>query len=218
MAETAVLPGTAPTLATFFGEVANFPEGVLSGAHNSSVTTITLTAAVLAAWPTTGAVVIDSEVIHYTGVSGSTLTGCTRGAQGTTAASHNDASKVIPALTAKHFNLVLAELLIIGRALALTAREDVTGATTVNFSAAAWNRYHRLTGNTTYTLSNPVTRASYTLILEQDVTGSRTITFATTIKWQGGTTPTWSTTAGKKDVVNLIYDGTDWLGVASIGH
>ena len=39
-------------------------------------------------YPTTGIVLIDSEQISYTGVSGSNLTGCTRGVNGTTAATH----------------------------------------------------------------------------------------------------------------------------------
>jgi hypothetical protein len=39
-------------------------------------------------YPETGSIQIDSEVITYTGNSGVTLTGCTRGALGTTAATH----------------------------------------------------------------------------------------------------------------------------------
>jgi hypothetical protein len=39
-------------------------------------------------YPAEGSIQIDSEVITYTGNSGNTLTGCTRGALGTTAATH----------------------------------------------------------------------------------------------------------------------------------
>ena len=43
---------------------------------------------------TSGTVQIDDEKITYTGVSGTSLTGCTRGASSTTAASHSNDSLV----------------------------------------------------------------------------------------------------------------------------
>ena len=46
----------------------------------------------------TGAVLIDSEIITYTGISTLTLTGCTRGTNGTSAATHADGSAVTQAL------------------------------------------------------------------------------------------------------------------------
>jgi hypothetical protein len=58
----------------------------LNGAINSSVTSIVLTSAT--GFPATGSIFIDSECITYTGISTNTLTGCTRGTNGTTAASH----------------------------------------------------------------------------------------------------------------------------------
>lgn len=47
-------------------------------------------------YPNTGVVTIDSEKIYYTGISGNTLTGCTRGYDGTTAATHNAGATVAP--------------------------------------------------------------------------------------------------------------------------
>ena len=61
--------------------------GYLATSINSSVTTIALTDA--STYPATGTITIDSEQITYTGISGNTLTGCVRGANSTTAASHN---------------------------------------------------------------------------------------------------------------------------------
>lgn len=61
-------------------------KGYLATAINSSVTTISLTDATT--YPNSGTVQIDSEKIFYTAKSGSTLTGCVRGYDGTTAASH----------------------------------------------------------------------------------------------------------------------------------
>lgn len=53
----------------------------------ASDTDITLIEAT--SYPISGSIQIDSEVITYTGISGNTLTGCTRGALNTTAATHS---------------------------------------------------------------------------------------------------------------------------------
>lgn len=55
-------------------------------------TSITLTSATN--FPSAGFIKIDDEVIQYTGKSGNNLTGCTRGSDSTTAATHEDASVV----------------------------------------------------------------------------------------------------------------------------
>jgi len=62
-------------------------ESYLSTAINSSVTTIALDNA--STYPESGIVQIDSEKISYAAKSGNTLTGCVRGVESTTAASHD---------------------------------------------------------------------------------------------------------------------------------
>jgi len=69
----------------------------LNGGINNIVTTITLTSTV--GFPTSGSVLINSEIISYTGISSNDLTGCTRGSQSTTPASHSNGATVT-ALTA----------------------------------------------------------------------------------------------------------------------
>lgn len=59
----------------------------LSSAINSSDTTITVIDG--KSFPSSGTILIDSEQISYTGVTGNTITGCTRGVNSTTAASHS---------------------------------------------------------------------------------------------------------------------------------
>ena len=88
------LPGFGWGLATFGGTVANALTTTLNGAINASTTTIVLTTVVN--FPSTGTnhISIGSEDISYTGISGNTLTGVTRGARGTTAASHSDGATV----------------------------------------------------------------------------------------------------------------------------
>jgi len=60
----------------------------LNGAINNSVTTITVDSTT--GFPATGRIDIDTELITYTGVTATTFTGCVRGANGSTAASHLD--------------------------------------------------------------------------------------------------------------------------------
>ncbi len=81
-------------LGSWGGEAAGATTSTLNGAINDSVTTLTLADASL--FPSTGTnfVIIGSEEISYTGVSGNTLTGLTRGVAGTTAASHSDGATV----------------------------------------------------------------------------------------------------------------------------
>tara|TARA_B110000503_G_scaffold128522_1_gene199707 strand:- start:209 stop:2359 length:2151 start_codon:yes stop_codon:yes gene_type:complete len=70
----------------FGGTVSGVAETTLNGAINDSVTTIPLTDST--SFPAIGRVLIDSEIISYTGNAANQLTGCTRGTDGTTAASH----------------------------------------------------------------------------------------------------------------------------------
>ena len=59
----------------------------LDGTHTNSVTTLTLVSST--GFAASGSVFIGSEEITYTAVSGNTLTGCTRGANSTTAAAYS---------------------------------------------------------------------------------------------------------------------------------
>lgn len=68
-----------------------------------------------------------------------------------------------------------------------------------------------LGGNRTIAFAGAVTGQSFLLLLKQDATGSRTVTWPT-IKWQNATTPTLTTTASRTDIFALFYDGTDYFG------
>ena len=64
----------------------------LDGAHTAAVTTITVDSA--SAFPSAGTITIGSEDITYTGTTSVTFTGCTRGANSTTAAAYADGDGV----------------------------------------------------------------------------------------------------------------------------
>lgn len=69
----------------------------LNGTINSSVTTITVNST--AAFSASGAILIDSEYITYSGKTATDFTGCVRGADGTTAASHTTGVSVFQSTT-----------------------------------------------------------------------------------------------------------------------
>jgi hypothetical protein len=77
---------------------------------------------------------------------------------------------------------------------------------------------HRLvlTGNVTLTFPPVSAGKSFTLALVQDATGSRTVTWPASVQWAGGTAPTLTTTANKKDVISFLSDdGVNWTGFVS---
>lgn len=69
-----------------------------------------------------------------------------------------------------------------------------------------------LTGNATITMPTAVAGKSFLLMLKQDATGSRTVTWSTVV-WPGGTAPTITSTASKMDIYSFFSDGTNWYGV-----
>lgn len=90
---------------------------------------------------------------------------------------------------------------------------DTDGAT-VTFNMATSNVHTvTLAGNRTLAVSNVKVGQIFTVRLVQDSTGSRTVTWFTTIKWAGGAAPTLTTGTGKADTFVFLttssgnYDG-----------
>lgn len=85
---------------------------------------------------------------------------------------------------------------------------DTDGAT-ITFNLDASN-LHTVTlgGNRTLALSNADTGQVFVIRLVQDGTGSRTVTWFSTIKWPAGTAPTLSTAINKVDVFGFICTGS----------
>jgi hypothetical protein len=68
-----------------------------------------------------------------------------------------------------------------------------------------------LTGNATITMPTAVAGKSFIIILSQDGTGGRTVTWST-VSWPGATAPTVTSTASKKDIYSFFSNGTSWFG------
>jgi hypothetical protein len=69
-----------------------------------------------------------------------------------------------------------------------------------------------LNGNCTFTMPTATAGASITLILTQG--GTNTATF-TGVLWAGGTAPTITATASKRDILVFVSNGTSWFGTAA---
>lgn len=69
-----------------------------------------------------------------------------------------------------------------------------------------------LTGNCTFTFPTATAGRSFIMLLKQDGTGSRTVTWPAAVKWPGGTAPTITSTASKLDKYIFTADGTNWYG------
>jgi len=69
-----------------------------------------------------------------------------------------------------------------------------------------------LTGNCTFTFPTATAGKSFTMLLKQDGTGSRTVTWPAAVKWPSGTAPTITSTASKLDKYIFTADGTNWYG------
>jgi hypothetical protein len=94
-----------------------------------------------------------------------------------------------------------------------------TDGSTITFDLDASN-IHSVTlgGNRTLALSNADTGQVFVIRLVQDGTGSRTVTWFSTIKWSGGVAPTLTTTVSKTDVFGFICTGENTYDGFVIGQ
>lgn len=84
-----------------------------------------------------------------------------------------------------------------------------TDGATVTFDLSKSN-VHQVTlgGNRTLALSNVRTGSKFILRIVQDGSAPRTVTWFSTIKWPGGTTPTLTATNNKADVFGFLVTGS----------
>lgn len=70
-----------------------------------------------------------------------------------------------------------------------------------------------LTANCTLSFPDAAAGKHFRLVLRQDGTGSRLVTWPAAVKWAGATAPTLSTAASSIDVVDVMSpDGVIWVG------
>lgn len=90
---------------------------------------------------------------------------------------------------------------------------DVSGTVTFDLASSDVQKF-TLNGNKTLALTNASTDQIFAIRLLQDWTGSRTVTWFSTIKWSWGVAPTLTTTASKADMFVFVCTGSgtyDWF-------
>ena len=77
-----------------------------------------------------------------------------------------------------------------------------------------WNNGNKqkitLGNNITFTFTNPQGIGDFRIVLVQDATGGRTLTWPASCKFIGGSTPILSTSPNAIDIANVFYDGTTY--------
>ena len=93
----------------------------------------------------------------------------------------------------------------IKKANAVSEDVNATATGTVDLDWSAEDNFVlTLTGDVTLTFSNDSNAQTITLVVAQDATGGRTLTWPGTVKWAGGTAPTQSAGASEIDVYTII--------------
>jgi hypothetical protein len=93
---------------------------------------------------------------------------------------------------------------------------NATGTLTITAGATGSVKLITLTGNTTFTFSSVTSGVVFSLelMITQDATGSRVVTWPASVKWPNGAPPTLTTTGGSLDrlVFVTVNGGTAWYG------
>lgn len=91
---------------------------------------------------------------------------------------------------------------------AQTYSPSADGTATLDLSLANQHYITMPEGNITIALSNDTNNQIFYVTILQDSGGSRTVTWFSTIRWAGGSAPTLTTTASKRDAFIFVRTGS----------
>jgi hypothetical protein len=92
---------------------------------------------------------------------------------------------------------------------------NVSGVVTLGNADLPSTRLWTMTGNITLNLPTPSAAMSGTisLVLTQDATGGRTLTWPASVKWPDGIAQQPASAANSVSMIHFIWTGTLWLGM-----
>lgn len=134
----AVFPGAIATSANLY--IAANQKSALLTDNPLTIGATTVNVNSTTGFPTIGAISIDAEIIFYTGITATSFTGCTRGADGTSAAAHSVGAQVDHNVIAQHHNSQNDEIIAIETHLGvnganivhIAGTETITGTKTLS--------------------------------------------------------------------------------------
>ena len=101
---------------------------------------------------------------------------------------------------------------------AQTYAPSASGTATLDISLGNEHRITMPAGNITIALSNDTNAQKFIVSILQDSGGSRTVTWFSTIRWAGGSAPTLTPTANKRDAFGFIRTGSSTYDGFIIGQ
>lgn len=136
-------------------QAANYAQTTLNGALTANATTVAVISTALFA--NTGCFAVDNELISYTGKTGTSFTGCVRGFDGTTAATHNSGATVTDVVTTRHHEVVVDAILQLQQKLG-TGASNPSAGTVLKGTGAGSSAYGAITASDV-DLTNVITNA-----------------------------------------------------------
>jgi len=136
-------------------QAANNAQTTLNGALTANATTVAVISTALFA--NTGCFAVDNELISYTGKTATSFTGCVRGFDGTTAATHNSGATVSDVVTTRHHEVVVDAVLALQQKVGTGASTPSAG-TVLKGTGAGSSAFGAITAGE-IDLTNAITNA-----------------------------------------------------------
>jgi len=86
------------------------------------------------------------------------------------------------------------------------------GTTTIDWKLGNKFKFTFGAQNETFTFTAPSNSCNLLLLMVQDATGGRTVTWPGTVKWVDSIEPSWGTGADAINIATFYYDGTSYYG------
>jgi hypothetical protein len=179
---------------------------IAAGSNAAALPQATINVAATTGFATAGKFTVTISgspvTVTYTGVTGTSFTGCT-GGTGTLATAQAVGGQAV----------LSAAATATGTGINFTILGRTTGVTVDGAKGNAF--YTVLTGNRVVTFLHHSPGQVLWWYAKQDGTGSRTVTYSSDVVWPAGTAPTLTTGANKVDIIRCNDTGVGWLCSAS---